>query len=294
MYVMRREKQRFTDKLKHYADLTRIARPTGIWLLLWPCWWGVGLASSGLPDPLTLLLFLLGAICMRSAGCIVNDMADRKIDRQVSRTRTRPLASGALSMADALSLLCLLLGLSLLIVLQLHPDLLFYAAGSLLLVAAYPFMKRITWWPQAFLGLTFNLGALFGWVAVSGTLDWPAVCLYLAGICWTIGYDTIYAHQDIEDDVKIGVRSTAIRFGEHNRLWISGFYGACVSLWLMAAWLHQAAWPAYLGLALAGAHLAYQIWRFIPRDTARALRLFKSNQWLGLWVACVFMLDCID
>lgn len=291
MYVNHTKKQRGIERLRHYAALTRITRPAGIWLLLWPCWWGVGLATPGAPDATQLLLFALGAACMRSAGCIVNDMADRRIDAQVTRTRARPLASGALGMADATLLLCLLLALALLIVLHIHPGLLPYAAGSLLLVAAYPFMKRITFWPQAFLGLTFNLGALLGWIAVTGEPGWPAVALYLAGICWTIGYDTIYAHQDIEDDLRIGVKSTAIRFGAYNRFWIALFYALTLSGWLLTAWLAGASALTLAGIGLGGAHLCWQAIRFRPRDGQRALRLFTSNQWVGLWIALLFLLD---
>lgn len=269
----------------------RLRRPVGVWLLLWPCVWGVALASDGFPDTRLLLLFALGALIMRSAGCVVNDMADRKIDAQVERTKNRPLASGALSMSDALALLCLLLGLGLLVVMQLPSVLLYYAAGSLLLVAAYPFMKRITYWPQAFLGITFNIGAVFGWVAVAGAPDWPALLLYAAGICWTIGYDTIYAHQDIEDDLKIGIKSTAIRFGEHNKRFIAGFYGASVLCMLLAVISGQGGFFAYAAVAVMAAHFRWQWRSFQPNRPRLALRLFKANATLGGVISGLLLLD---
>ncbi len=269
----------------------RLRRPVGIWLLLWPCFWGMALASDGFPDVRMLLLFAFGAAIMRSAGCVVNDMADRKIDAQVERTKNRPLASGALNMADALTLLCLLLGLGLLVVLQLPSVLLYYAAASLVLVAAYPFMKRITYWPQAFLGLTFSLGAIFGWVAVAGAPDWPALFLYASGIFWTIGYDTIYAHQDIEDDLKIGVKSTAIRFGEQNKRFISIFYGASALCMLFAILSAQGGFFAYAAVAIMLAHLMWQWRAFEPSRPRLALRLFKANAALGGVMSGLFLLD---
>ena len=290
MYGANSKRQSGPSRLSSFVALTRLDRPVGYWLLFWPCAWGVILASPTLPNPLLLLLFLLGASCMRSAGCILNDLADRTIDAQVERTKTRPLASGALSVGDALALLVFLLALALLIVLALHPDLLLYAAASLMLVAAYPFMKRITWWPQAFLGITFNIGALFGWYAVVGFWDWPALALYICGIFWTIGYDTIYAHQDIEDDLRIGVKSTAIRFGKYNHIGIALCYLSSCSGLAIALYLMQAQW-AWAALIVFVAHLFWQISIFKPKQPALALRLFKSNHIAGLCLALGLMLD---
>lgn len=291
MYAKQTQKQSLRTRFAAFVALTRLHRPVGIWLLLWPCWWAVGLASPGAPDASVLLWFLLGAACMRSAGCILNDMADRRIDAQVARTRTRPLASGALTLADAVALLAFLLSLALLILLQLEPALLPYAAASLLLVAAYPLMKRVTWWPQAFLGLTFNIGALFGWVAVTGALHEAALALYFAGLAWTLGYDTIYAHQDIEDDLKIGVKSTAIRFGAHNRAALCLIYATTALSMALAVWLAEAGLVAWLGWSGFAAHLCWQIIRFHPHDPPIALRLFTANQWAGGILAASFLLD---
>lgn len=277
--------------------LTRLKRPTGIWLLLWPCWWSLALASTDGPPPVSLLiLFAVGALLMRSAGCIINDMADREFDAQVERTKSRPLASGEISIQTASLLLGMLLSLSLGVVLLMRSELLYYAAASLLLVAAYPFMKRITFWPQAFLGLTFNLGALFGWIALHGAPDWPALWLYLAGICWTIGYDTIYAHQDIEDDIKVGVKSTAIRFGQHNPQWILGFYIASCLCFGLALGTGGSGFFGYAALAVMATHLRWQCHTFKPSQPKLALKLFKSNAALGgvlaalLWVDSSFLM----
>lgn len=280
-----------TQRFHAYVALMRLNRPVGIWLLLWPCFWGVALASREAPSLWLLLLFTLGAALMRSAGCVVNDMADRHIDAQVERTKARPLASGALSLREAMLALMLLLAGALLVVLQLHPLLVYYAAASLLLVAAYPFMKRITYWPQAFLGLTFNLGAIFGWVAVQGAPDWPALLLYGAGICWTIGYDTIYAHQDIEDDISIGVKSTAIRFGAHNDRWIAGFYSVSALCFLLAIIMAGGGLFAYAAAAIMAAHYRWQCRRFTPKSPALALMLFKSNAMLGGIIALLLLAD---
>lgn len=218
---------------------------------------------------------------MRSAGCILNDIADYRIDRQVSRTASRPLASGALSLADAISLLSLLLSLALIILLQLDKRLIGLAGAALLLIIAYPYMKRITWWPQLFLGITFNLGAVFAWLTLESSISWALLWLYLAGISWTVGYDTIYAHQDIEDDLRVGVKSTAIRFGKYNRLAIAGCY-SLATLGLSLAILESNTPLLALSGALAFAiHTSWQLWRFAPAQPVLALRLFKSNAWLG-------------
>ena len=269
------------NRLNTFAQLMRLDKPIGTWLLLWPCWWGVALASNGIPDLKLLVLFAIGALLMRSAGCIVNDMADREFDRQVARTRSRPLASGVISMKEAAALLGVLLLISLLIALQMHPHVLYWAVGSLFFVAAYPFMKRITYWPQAFLGLTFNLGALFGPVAVDGSPDLSAWILYLGGVFWTLGYDTIYGHQDIEDDLKIGVKSTSIRFGERTRLAVSICYGLFVFCLLTIGMLNQYSLLYYLLIACTAAHFIWQIRATHIDNPASCLRVFKSNRHVG-------------
>src|SRR5216683_798768 len=222
-----------------YARLARLDRPIGTWLLLFPGWWGIALAPAGLtapgwPDPLLLALFALGAVVMRGAGCTLNDIADREFDRQVARTRLRPLPSGRVTVPQAALFMAgqLAIGAGVLLCLN-HPSQLLGIA-VLALIASYPFMKRITWWPQLFLGLNFNWGALLGWTAVTGALAWPPVLLYLGGVFWTIGYDTIYAHQDKEDDARIGVKSSALALGERTRPWLFVFYAAGVALWAAA------------------------------------------------------------
>lgn len=278
------ETQQTDKRLWQIAQLIRLDKPVGTWLLLWPCWWSLALASGGMPDAVVMAWFALGAFCMRSAGCVVNDLADRRFDAQVARTRSRPLASGALTPYDALCVLALLLAVSLLVVMQLHPNLLWWSIGSLVLVGSYPFMKRITYWPQAFLGLTFNLGALFGWVAVEGGIALPAMLLYAAGICWTLGYDTIYAHQDTEDDIRIGVKSTALRFGARTRPIVALFYALMVLLLAAIGLVLGLDWVYFALLCLVAAHLFWQIATLNIHHGGNCLARFRSNLWLGLLI----------
>lgn len=219
---------------------------------------------------------------MRGAGCTINDIADREFDAKVARTATRPLPSGAVTLRQALVFLALQLALGLAILLCLNLTAIGVGAASLLLVATYPFMKRVTYWPQAFLGLTFNWGCLLGWAAATGGLGWPALALYAAGLNWTLVYDTIYAHQDREDDLLVGVKSTALRFGRATRAWISGFALLATGLWALAGWLHQVAWPWYAGVALAALHLGWQIATLDIDDPQGCKRRFQSNRWTGL------------
>jgi len=207
------------EGLRPYLRLARLDRPIGTWLLLLPCWWATAMAAPGWPDPWFLGLFAVGALVMRGAGCTVNDIADREFDKKVARTAGRPIASGQVSVAQALAFLALQLGIGLAVLLQFNGYTVILGVSSLALVAIYPFAKRVTYWPQFVLGLTFNWGALVGWAAVTGGLEAPAVLLYAAGILWTMGYDTIYAHQDKEDDVLIGVKSTALKFGAATGSW---------------------------------------------------------------------------
>lgn len=264
-----------------YLRLARLDRPIGTWLLLFPCWWSLALAAEGWPDLWLMALFAAGAVVMRGAGCVVNDILDRDIDAQVERTRARPIPSGQVTVRQALAFLLALLLVGLVILLTLNVASVALGVASLVLVFTYPLMKRITWWPQAFLGLTFNWGALMGWTAVRGELDWPALALYGAGIVWTLGYDTIYAHQDKEDDARIGVKSTALRLGDQSKIWIYAFYtltfgGLSVagSLAGVGSWFHPI-------LMVAVMHLAWQVATWIPDDPADCLAKFRSNRWFG-------------
>jgi 4-hydroxybenzoate polyprenyltransferase len=269
--------------LQPFAVLARWDRPIGTWLLLWPCWWGLALAP-GWPDLRLLALFGLGAIAMRGAGCVVNDLADRDLDAKVERTRHRPLASGRLSVAQALTFLVLQLLVGLAILLSFNHFTVLLGLASIPLVIVYPFMKRITWWPQAVLGLTFNWGALVGWSAVTGGLAAPALVLYAAGFFWTLGYDTIYAHQDKVDDALIGVKSSARRLGARTVPWLWLFYGTALALIGAAGWLVAMGPGFYLMLVLAGGHLAWQVRTIDLDDPMSCLRRFRSNRELGLLV----------
>lgn len=271
-----------------YLRLMRFDKPVGIWLLLWPCCWSVTLAA-GKPEPLLLLLFLVGAAVMRAAGCIINDIFDREIDRQVERTRSRPLASGEVSLREALVLLFFLLVVALVVAMTLGQTVVLLSALWLPLVVLYPLMKRITWWPQLFLGLTFNAGAIIGWAAVKGEVEWPAVVLYGGAVFWTLGYDTLYAHQDKEDDARIGVKSTARRLGQKTKLWVSLFYGIFIlALLLLGTWLDVR--PIYFfSLFLIAAHLVVQVLRVRLEDAQSCMDAFRSNQWAGFAIFFMFL-----
>jgi len=275
-----------------YLQLMRADRPIGTWLLLWPCLWSIALAShvTGaewrffLPSPVYLLLFSIGAFVMRGAGCVVNDLADRKYDAMVDRTRGRPLPSGRVSVVQALVFLAVLSLIGLVILLQLNRVTIFLGILSLLLVVIYPFMKRFTYWPQIVLGLTFNWGALMGWSAVTGGLALPPLLLYIGGIFWTLGYDTIYAHQDKEDDALIGVKSTALRLGSATPRWLVFFYGIMVIFFAVAGFLASMGPLYYAGLTIVAIHCLWQVRSLKMDDSARCLKLFKSNHPLGLMV----------
>ncbi len=267
--------------IRPYARLARLDRPIGTWLLLFPAWWGIALAAERWPDPALLLLFALGAVAMRGAGCTLNDIADRHYDGQVTRTRLRPLPSGAVSVRQAVLFLLLQLGLGAAVLFSLNRTSVLLGVAVLGLIGTYPFMKRITYWPQVFLGLNFNWGALIGWSAVTGTLAWPSLLLYLGGVFWTIGYDTIYAHQDKEDDVRIGVKSSAIALGSRTRPWLFAFYGAALLLWGAAGGVAGLGTLFWIGLAAAAAQLARQATRVNIDDSADCLAKFRSNQAAG-------------
>src|SRR5436305_8901282 len=264
-----------------YARLARWDRPIGTWLLLFPGWWGIALASPKWPDPLLLLLFAIGAVAMRGAGCTLNDIADREYDAKVARTRLRPLPSGRVTVPQALVFMAAQLTIGAAILLSLNRTCWWLGIGVLALIGTYPFMKRITYWPQLFLGLNFNWGALLGWTAVNGALAWPSALLYLGGISWTLGYDTIYAHQDKEDDVRIGGKSSALALGERTRPWLFLFYATAAALWAGAGMSAGLAWPYFLGLAIAMLQMAWQAARVDIGDPADCLAKFRSNRVTG-------------
>ncbi len=268
-----------------YLHLARFDRPIGAWLLLFPCWWSQALAEmtngAAYPNPWYLALFLVGAFVMRGAGCTWNDIVDRDYDAAVARTANRPIPSGRVSVAQALAFGAALALVGLAVLLQFNWSTVWLAIASLALVAIYPFMKRFTFWPQLVLGLTFKWGALVGWTAVAGTLAPAPVALYAGAVLWTIGYDTIYAHQDKEDDLMVGLKSTAIRFGEASAHWVGGFYAGAWILWAIAGWLAGAHLLYFLALALIGLQLAWQATTLDTEDAAGCLYRFKSNRHVG-------------
>ncbi len=267
-----------------YMKLARLDRPIGTWLLLWPCWWSIALAADGMPDIGMMVLFGVGAVVMRGAGCTYNDIVDRDIDGMVERTKLRPIPSGAVSLTQAFAFLGLQLGIGLLILLSLSGTAIALGFASVLLISIYPWMKRITYWPQIVLGLVFNWGALMGYAAVRDSLGTAPVLLYLGAIFWTIGYDTIYAHQDKDDDALIGVKSSALKLGADTPKYLWRFYGAMM-IGLCAAGLAGDMSAIYFVIvAGAGAHLAWQIVTLDIDDDARCLRLFRSNRDFGLIV----------
>lgn len=278
-----------------YLRLARMDRPIGTWLLLIPCWWGTALATAAIlgPDPrqslIYAVLFAVGSLVMRGAGCTWNDILDRDFDARVARTATRPIPSGAVSVKQAIVFLAAQLLVGLAVLLYFNAFTIVIAISSLLLVALYPLMKRITYWPQAFLGVTFNWGALVGWAAVTGSLDLPVLLLYAAGIAWTLGYDTIYAHQDKEDDALIGVKSTALKFGANTRPWLWFFYALAVILLVAAFWTAGLQWTAYPFLAYAAFQLARQAATVDLDDPADCLAKFKSNRYAGLLVLAAML-----
>lgn len=281
--------------VRPYLRLARLDRPIGWWLLLLPCWWSAALAaipSNGWgPNPWHVLLFLVGAIVMRGAGCTWNDLVDRDIDASVDRTRSRPIPSGQVSVTAAIGFLLLQALIGLFVLLQFNRFAVWTGIVSLLLVAIYPFMKRITYWPQIFLGLAFSWGALMGWAAAIGSLEPPAVLLYLGSIAWVIHYDTIYAHQDREDDALIGLKSTAILFHDRTKPALALFSAAAVVLIGTAGFFVGGAQVFAIGLFGFAAHLAWQIARLDIRDSALCLRLFKSNRDAGLILFAGLALD---
>jgi 4-hydroxybenzoate polyprenyltransferase len=281
--------------IRPYLRLARADRPIGSWLLLIPCWWSSALATiaAGQPAPNIwhLVLFAIGAVVMRGAGCTWNDLTDRELDARVERTRSRPIPSGQVTPKQALAFLVLQALVGLAVLLQFNAFAIAAGIASLATVVVYPFLKRVTYWPQIGLGLAFSWGALMGWAAAFGRLDPPALVLYAGSISWVIAYDTIYAHQDREDDAFIGIKSTAILFGEQTRPALAFFFGLAVVLIGIAGALAHAGALFALGLALFAAHLAWQVWRLDTSDPALCLRLFKSNRDAGLILFAGMLLD---
>ncbi len=270
------------------ALLARFDRPIGWWLLFWPCVWGVWLAGAGWQLAL-LGWLLLGSIAMRGAGCVFNDIVDADLDKQVARTAVRPVASGRVSKKAALIWLGALCLIGLAVLLQLRWEAQLVALASVALVAAYPFMKRITWWPQAWLGMVFTWGVLVGWVQFrSDSLanDWAVLAaLYAGAVCWVIGFDTIYALQDREDDALVGIRSSALRMGGNVRGGVAAFYFAAIAFWAIAFWLLRHDWLAVVTLFPAGVHLLWQVATLSTDDPINPLDRFRSNRFAGFLVA---------
>lgn len=270
--------------MRDYALLARFDRPIGWWLLFWPCAWGLWLAGAGLQLELVLWL-LLGSIAMRGAGCVYNDIVDADLDRQVARTAVRPVASGRVSRRAAWTWLLALCAVGLVVLLQLRWQAQAVALASLGLVAAYPFMKRITWWPQAWLGLVFTWGAPVGWVALRDDYLGAMLALYAGAFFWCMAYDTIYALQDREDDALVGIRSSALRLGDRVKAGVGAFYAAAIACFALSFWLLRGDWLALLALVPAAMHFAWQVATLDPADGANPLARFRSNRWAGALVA---------
>jgi 4-hydroxybenzoate polyprenyltransferase len=278
-----------------YLRLARLDRPIGSWLLLLPCWWSSALAAVAAhqvaPRVTHLVLFFVGAFAMRGAGCTWNDIVDRDLDASVERTRSRPIPSGQVSVAQAAAFLVLQALVGLLVLVSFNSFTILLGIASLAIVAVYPFMKRITYWPQIVLGLAFSWGALMGWAAAFGRLSLPALLLYAGSIAWVIGYDTIYAHQDREDDALIGIKSTALLFGERTKPILSAFYALAVVLIAAAGFLAGAGAVFAIGLLVFAAHLAWQVVRLDIADPDLCLTLFKSDRDAGLILFAGLLLD---
>ncbi|MBM3506132.1 MAG: 4-hydroxybenzoate octaprenyltransferase [Alphaproteobacteria bacterium] len=290
-------------RLRPYLRLARFDRPIGAWLLSWPCWWSIAMAAreaptgwrwavtgagangEGLPDPILMVLFLIGAFAMRGAGCVWNDIIDRDIDAKVARTASRPLASGAASVRGAVVLLTILLLVSLALLLSFNRFAIGLGFASVVIVAIYPLAKRVTFWPQAVLGIAFSWGALLGWAAFTGELSLAPLVLYAGSVAWVIGYDTIYALQDKDDDQLLGLKSTAIKFSANVKAWLAGFYTIAFVCICFAAWLSRVPTLPFAALAVAaGMHLAWQVADLKPDEADDCLAKFRSNHTFGILV----------
>lgn len=279
-----------------YLRLARLDRPIGSWLLLMPCWWSAGLAGMAadrLPSLWHIVLFFIGAFAMRGAGCTWNDLVDRDLDGKVERTRSRPIPSGQVTVAQATVFMLAQALVGLLVLLQFNMFTILTGLASLAVVAVYPFMKRVTYWPQIFLGLAFSWGALMGWPAAFGRLDAAAFVLYAGSIAWVIGYDTIYAHQDREDDLMIGIKSTALLFGKNTPVMLTVFYTLAVVLIGLAGLMAGGGIIFVLGVLAFGAHLAWQIVTVDIDDPAHCLKLFRANRDAGLILFGAMLIDAM-
>ncbi len=280
-----------------YLRLARVDRPIGTWLLLFPCWWSLALAdvSIGVPYPnlWQMVLLAVGAFVMRGAGCAYNDFVDRDIDARVARTAGRPIASGQISTAQALTFVVALALVGLLVLVQFNTYTIMLGAASLLLVLIYPFTKRLTYWPQFVLGLAFNWGALVGWTGVKGSLSAAPLVLYAGSVLWTLGYDTIYAHQDKEDDLMLGLKSTALKFGESTASWVGSFYGCALVLWTIAGFLAGTHLIFFLTIALVGLQMAWQVTSLDIHDPANCLRRFRANRDVGAAIFIGLVADMV-
>ncbi len=279
-----------------YLRLARLDRPIGSWLLLMPCWWSVGLAgmhNNRFPSLWHIVLFFIGAFAMRGAGCTWNDLVDRDLDGRVERTRSRPIPSGQVTVAQATMFMVAQALVGFLVLIQFNRFTVATGIASLLVVVIYPFMKRITYWPQIFLGLAFSWGALMGWPAAFGRLDWPAIVLYAGSILWVIGYDTIYAHQDRDDDLLIGIKSTALLFGERTPTMLATFYAGAIVLIAAAGFMAGGGIMFTIGIVGFAAHLAWQVSRLDIDDPAHCLTLFKSNRDAGLILFAAMLVDAV-
>jgi 4-hydroxybenzoate polyprenyltransferase len=283
-------------RFRPYARLARWERPIGWWLLLLPCWWSSALASDSLgllPNARHLALFVVGAIAMRGAGCTYNDIVDRDLDAGVARTRARPIPSGQVTVVQAQLFLVAQLLVGLFVLIQFNHFTIGLGALSLVTVAVYPFLKRVTWWPQVGLGLAFSWGALMGWAAITGSLSWPPLLLYAGAILWTIGYDTIYAHQDKEDDALIGVHSTARLFGERTVAFVRLFYAGATILFSAAFLTVGVGIAAYAGLLFGAVHMIWQVRKLRIDDPDNCLMLFRSNREYGLIIFAGLVADAL-
>lgn len=282
---------RFTPPaLRPYLYMMRLDRPYGAWLLLAPCLWSIALAADGTwPDPVLIVLFVVGAFIMRGAGCVMNDIADRGFDGMVARTATRPLPSGEVTVFKAVVFMVLLSLAGLVVLLQFNRFAIGLGILSLATVAIYPYMKRFTYWPQIFLGLSFNWGALLGWAAERGELAWAPVVLYVAGIFWTLGYDTVYAHMDKDDDILVGIKSTALRLGRATPQWVAFFYTTALSLMALAAWLAGSHWIVFPAMIPAVANATWLVVTLDIDDPQNCLARFKQGCVFGLLVFFAFV-----
>ena len=283
------------EALKPYARLARLDRPIGFWLLFWPCGFSLAMATVKNPtagfDWWALVLCFVGAVVMRGAGCTFNDIVDRDIDDKIERTRSRPIPAGQVSVRNAVIFMVLQALIGLAILVQFNWFTVAIGVASVALVAVYPFMKRVTWWPQFFLGLAFSWGALVGWASQTAVIGWPAILLYAGCILWVIGYDTIYALQDVEDDALVGVKSTARLFGPRAQMAILAFYALATMCWIIAAFLAGAGWIFLAALLAPVAILVWQVATLDQTSPVNALVRFKANHWVGLALTLAFLAD---